>query len=77
MERVLETRKLLEVEELGVDRNASADQAVRAFAAVGGGQDREVDPVSAGSAALPDGPGRSGVGSLLSAGPAEVGCSMR
>lgn len=33
MERVLEPRKLLEVEELGVDRNAGADQAVRAFAA--------------------------------------------
>jgi len=33
MERVLEPRKLLEVEELGVERNASADQAVRAFAA--------------------------------------------
>jgi hypothetical protein len=33
MERVLEPRKLLEVEELGVDRNAGSDQAVRAFAA--------------------------------------------
>lgn len=33
MERVLEPRKLLEVEELGVDRNAGADQVVRAFAA--------------------------------------------
>ena len=33
MERVLETRKLLNVEELGVDRNAGADKAVRAFAA--------------------------------------------
>jgi hypothetical protein len=33
MERVLEPRKLLEVEELGVECNASADQAVRAFAA--------------------------------------------
>ena len=32
MERVLEPRRLLEVEELGVERNASADQAVRAFA---------------------------------------------
>src|SRR5438270_507450 len=40
---------------------------------MGGGQDREVDSVSAGSAALPDGPRRSGVGSLLSAGPAEEG----
>lgn len=33
MERVLEPRKLLRVEELGVDRNVGADQAVRAFAA--------------------------------------------
>ena len=32
MEQILEARKLLEVEELGVERNASADQAVRAFA---------------------------------------------
>lgn len=32
MEPVLEPRKLLEVEELGVERNASADQAVCAFA---------------------------------------------
>jgi hypothetical protein len=32
MERVLEPRKLLEFEELDVDRNACADQAVRAFA---------------------------------------------
>jgi hypothetical protein len=32
MERVLEPRKLLGVEELGIDRNVSADQAVRAFA---------------------------------------------
>ena len=32
MERTLEPRKLLGVDELGVDRNAGADQAVRAFA---------------------------------------------
>lgn len=33
MERQLESRKLLEVGELGIEWNASADKAVRAFAA--------------------------------------------
>ena len=33
MEQALEPRKLLEVGELGVDRNVCADQAVHAFAA--------------------------------------------
>ena len=32
MERTLEPRRLLRVDELGVDRNAGADRAVRAFA---------------------------------------------
>ena len=49
MERTLESRKLMEVGELGVDRNSQCGPGGARVRGMGGGQDREMDPVSAGS----------------------------